>query len=183
MSKYKSANHNVSRCACAEVTLFLDVLKNPGPDLGLRPVFSRNGFAGNLNRHLHLHNRQMRLAIYSRNYLFKLRVRRSAGTDRTYSKTLKENGIFMYRGKLASKKVRGRCSGANIGSSLVISQKPDLLSDINKLSGGNRQTSTPIRMSTPSLLLSNVRSLQCKVHELECAAAPKNTDIVCLTES
>ena len=34
------------------ITVFLDDFKNPRRDVGLRPVFSRNEFARNLNHHL-----------------------------------------------------------------------------------------------------------------------------------
>ena len=58
-----------------------------------------------------------------------------------------------------------------------------LHSDVNNARAFLSRPSVQPKASIPSLLISNTRSLTCKVDELECVARQNNADVICVTES
>ena len=58
-----------------------------------------------------------------------------------------------------------------------------LHSDVNNARTFSSRPSVQPKASIPSLLISNTRSLTCKVDELECVARQNNADVICVTES
>ena len=58
-----------------------------------------------------------------------------------------------------------------------------LHSDVNNARTFSSRPSVQPKASIPSLLISNTRSLTCKVDELECVTRQNNADVICVTES
>lgn len=178
-----------------DITIFLDVSINPGPDVARRFGVGRSDLedsSRNLCRHLHNHHVQNSLLQYSRDQL--LRFRRcssfSIREDPALIPLLKENGIFRYRGRRSGNRVQQRRNSSAVSlrscnhsyprrknSTRLIEPADDLHIEVNTA------TRSKPKASVPSLLISNTRSLTRKVDELEWVARHNNADVICVTES
>ena len=94
-----------------DITIFIDVPKNPGPYASTCSRLSCSDLSSDLSRnHVsngNLHIRQIQVSLqYFRDQL--KRFRRHAIIDTTLIAVLKDNKIFRYRGKRSGKRVKER---------------------------------------------------------------------------
>ena len=131
-----------------------------------------------------LHIRQIQVSLqYSRDQL--KRFWRHMIIDTTLIAVLKDNDIFRYRGKRSGKRVKERhdLRSQRRWENLNYLNRSHLHSDVNNARAFSSRPCVHPKASIPSLLISNTRSLTCKVDELECVARQNNADVICVTES
>ena len=131
-----------------------------------------------------LHIRQIQVSLqYSRDQL--KRFRRHSIIDTMLIAVLKDNDIFRYRGKRSGKRVKELqdLRSQRRWENLNCLNRSHLHSDVNNARAFSSRPCVQPKASIPSLLISNTRSLTCKVDELECVARQNNADVICVTES
>ena len=169
-----------------DITIFIDVPKNPGPYASTCSRLSCSDLSSDLSRthasNGNLHIRQIQVSLqYSRDQL--KRFRRHAIIDTMLIAVLKDNDIFRYRGKRSGKRVKERqdLRSQRRWENLNCLNGTHLHSDVNNAQAFSSWPCVQPKASIPSLLICNTRSLTCKVNELECAARQNNADVICVT--
>ena len=129
-----------------------------------------------------LHIRQIQVSLqYSGDQL--KRFRRHSIIDTTPIAVLKDNDIFRYRGKRSGERVKEDLRSQRLWENLNCLNGTHLHSDVNNARAFSSRPCIQPKASIPSLLISNTRSLTCKVDELECDTRQNNADVICVTES
>ena len=159
-----------------DITIFIDVPKNPGPYASTCSRLSCSDLSSDLSRNhvsnRNLHIRQIQVPLqYSQDQL--KRFQRHTIIDTTLIAVLKDNDIFRYCGKRLEKRVKERQDSRSQRQweNLNCLNGTHLHSDVNNVLAFSSRPSIQPKASIPSLLT------------LECVACQNNTDVICVTES